>query len=72
MKLCSFDARSWDHPTHPNKVTARCDLAGDRRVPARRGWAGEKVGLFEHPAGYWVSNLQQPLINRLAPYLPLL
>ena len=25
-------------------------LLGARRVPARRGWAGEKSGLFEHPA----------------------
>jgi hypothetical protein len=23
----------------------------ERRVPARRGWAGEMSGLFEHPAG---------------------
>ncbi len=27
-------------------------LIGTRRVLARRGWAGEKAGLFEHPAGY--------------------
>ncbi len=26
-------------------------LLGTRRVSARRGWAGEKSGLFEHPAG---------------------
>ncbi len=25
-------------------------LPGIRRVLARRGWAGEKSGLFEHPA----------------------
>jgi hypothetical protein len=25
-------------------------LPADRRVLARRGWAGEKSGLFEHPA----------------------
>jgi hypothetical protein len=25
-------------------------LLGARRVSARRGWAGEKAGLFEHPA----------------------
>ena len=24
---------------------------GTRRVPVREGWAGEKSGLFEHPAG---------------------
>jgi len=23
---------------------------GERRVSARQGWAGEKSGLFEHPA----------------------
>jgi hypothetical protein len=26
-------------------------LPAERRVLARRGWAGEKVGHFEHPAG---------------------
>jgi hypothetical protein len=26
-------------------------LPAERRVLARRGWAGETVGLFEHPAG---------------------
>ena len=25
-------------------------LLGKRRVSARQGWAGEKPGLFEHPA----------------------
>jgi len=25
-------------------------LLGTRRVSARRGWAGEKAGLFDHPA----------------------
>ena len=25
-------------------------LHAERRVVARRGWAGEKSGLFEHPA----------------------
>ncbi len=25
-------------------------LPAERRVLARRGWAGEKSGLFEHPA----------------------
>jgi hypothetical protein len=25
-------------------------LPAERRVSARRGWAGEKSGLFEHPA----------------------
>jgi hypothetical protein len=25
-------------------------LLGARRVSARQGWAGEKSGLFEHPA----------------------
>jgi hypothetical protein len=28
-------------------------LLGTRRVPARQGWAGEKSGLFEHPAESW-------------------
>ena len=26
-------------------------LLGTRRVSARQGWAGEKSGIFEHPAG---------------------
>ena len=26
-------------------------LLGTTRVSARRGWAGKKSGLFEHPAG---------------------
>jgi hypothetical protein len=26
----------------------------ERRVSARRGWAGENDGLFEHPAAYSV------------------
>ena len=26
-------------------------LLGQGRVSARQGWAGEKSGLFEHPAG---------------------
>ena len=30
-------ARSWDHPTHPLKVTARCGLAWDK---ARLGAPG--------------------------------
>ena len=43
-------ARNWDHATHPFKVTARCGLPAERRVLARRGWAGEMSGHFEHPA----------------------
>ncbi len=27
-------------------------LLGTRCVSAHQGWAGEKSGLFEHPAGY--------------------
>jgi hypothetical protein len=27
LRRPSLDARSWDHPTHPLKVTARCGLA---------------------------------------------
>jgi len=27
-------------------------LLGTRRVSARQGWAGEKSGLFEHPARF--------------------
>ncbi len=30
-------------------------LFAERRVLARRGWVGEKAGLFEHPVVVWVS-----------------
>jgi len=30
-------------------------LFGTRRVSARQGWAGEKGGLFEHPAWAYCS-----------------
>ena len=30
-------------------------LFAERRVLARRGWEGEKSGLFEHPVVVWVS-----------------
>src|SRR5690242_8637615 len=32
-------------------------LPGTRRVSARQGWAGEKSGLFEHPAWYFPVTL---------------
>ena len=34
-------------------------LLGTGRVSARRGWVGEKSGLFEHPAGVFSSCLKQ-------------
>jgi hypothetical protein len=38
----------------PQRVRLRSSLAaallGKRRVSARQGWAGEKSGIFEHPA----------------------
>ena len=50
------------HPSHPGGNTHEeawkdhlCSLAAalpvERRVLARRGWAGETSGLFEQPAG---------------------
>ena len=30
------------------RAFTRCGLAAERRVSARRGWAGEKSELFEH------------------------
>jgi len=49
------------HPGHPGQRTraslegsslvTRCGLVVERRVLARRGWEGEKSGLFEQPAG---------------------
>ncbi len=50
MKQCSVDARSWDHPSYPEKTIAAAASPAERRVVARRGWAGENDGLFEHPA----------------------
>ena len=38
--------QAWKY--HPWLLTAA--LPAERRVLARRGWAGEKSGLFEHPA----------------------
>jgi len=41
--------QAWkDHKDHIGSLTAA--LPGPRRVSARQGWAGEKAGLFEHPA----------------------
>jgi len=37
LRRPSLDARSWDHPTYPFKVTARCGLAWDK---ARLGAPG--------------------------------
>ena len=36
----------------PPRLFARCGLAWAKaRLGRARGWAGEKSGLFEHPAG---------------------
>jgi hypothetical protein len=37
----------------------------ERRVSARRGWAGEKDGLFEHPAGFadTIRDIQQSCVS---------
>ena len=32
-------------------LSSAAALLAERRVLARRGWVGEKSGLFEHPAG---------------------
>jgi hypothetical protein len=41
-------------PTYPRGYASGPSLAavllGKRRVSARQGWAGERSGLFEHPA----------------------
>ncbi len=36
-------------------------LPAERRVLARRGWAGEKSGLFEHPAETFSSGSSSPI-----------
>lgn len=38
----------------PSLVAA---LPAERRVLARRGWAGEKEGLFEHPVGWRIRSV---------------
>ena len=35
-------------PESTRRPFTRCGLAAERRVSARRGWAGEKSELFEH------------------------
>ena len=37
-------------PSTPPKGQLAAALPAERRVLARRGWAGEKSGPFEHPA----------------------
>src|SRR5206468_11164007 len=51
-------ATSSSQPFRPSNSRKTClgaslaeALLGPRRVSARQGWAGEKSGLFEHPAG---------------------
>ena len=41
-------------------------LPAERRVLARRGWAGEKSGLFEEPAGSAsaILDLLQPYVSQ--------
>ena len=38
-----------------SKGSLAAALPGTRRVSARQGWAGEKAGLFEHPAKIFFS-----------------
>ena len=38
--------RSWDHPSHPLKLIARCGLARGTARLGRRGGVGEKSDLF--------------------------
>jgi hypothetical protein len=65
------------HPGHPwDKVHEQAwkdylwpiaaALPGIRRVLARQGWAGEKSGLFEHPAGVFSSGAHVRTIDVLA------
>jgi hypothetical protein len=70
----------WEtHPAHPGDdvqeqawkdylelLTAA--LLGTRRVSARQGWVGEKVSLFEHPAGA-VRIVPCRLLRRRATYV---
>ena len=50
-RLPSLDARSWDHPSHPLKMDSLLRPCLGKGASRRtQGWAGEKSGLFEHPA----------------------
>ena len=50
LRKPSLDARSWDHPSHPVLMIVRCGLVWEKARLGASGWAGEKSGLFEHPA----------------------
>jgi hypothetical protein len=41
-------------------------LPGTRRVSARQGWAGEKSGLFEHPA-WWTPDVLDVRTSEFPP-----
>ena len=41
-------------------------LPAERRVSARRGWAGEKSGHFEHPAGMLSCGATRRIIEVVA------
>jgi hypothetical protein len=53
-----------------SSLVARCGLAWARRVSARQGWAGEKSGLFEHPAAILSSahsvRFQRCIVHKLS------
>jgi len=51
--LASF--RSSTYRSVRLRLFARCGLPVEWRVLARRGWAGEKSGLIERPAGMYSS-----------------
>jgi hypothetical protein len=38
-------------PKYASPLPSPAALPAERRISARRGWTGEIVGLFEHPAG---------------------
>jgi hypothetical protein len=47
----SGSSEAWYVPPGPSLAAA---LPAERRVLARRGWAGENRGLFEHAAGVFL------------------
>ena len=49
VHTCASSARR--EPHYSSRRGPRCGRTAERRVSARRGWAGETKGHFEHPAG---------------------
>ena len=54
-------------PATPYEVMVRCGIACGKARLGAPGWAGEKSGLFEHPAAVAIAQLQS---NKLFNFCP--